>query len=250
MSGWSKKRLQEGALSALRTPENLPAPAKLVPVVHDPDMVTQREIAPADDASGIRVPESEAGEGDSRLTNRAIAEAQAGKAEGVHFLYVRYAPDVQRFVASLVKDHHEAEDITQNIFAKMMKAIKKLDAQEVPFGAWIMQVARNAALDSLRARRTAQVGEFGREDEETPPIETILGHDRALSQALALLPADQREVAVLRHIAGLTPVEIAVALKKSESSVHALDHRGRRTLQAMLAELNESQHALQELVDE
>jgi RNA polymerase sigma-70 factor (ECF subfamily) len=44
-------------------------------------------------------------------------------------------------------------------------------------------------------------------------------------------------VLVLRHIVGLTPVEIADTLGKSESSVHGLHHRGRRTLQSNLQEL-------------
>jgi RNA polymerase sigma-70 factor (ECF subfamily) len=249
MSGWSKKRLQEGALSALRTPENLPAPVKLVPAFPVPDAIDQREIVSTEGVSEMRPQESDARGENSRLARRAIAEAQAGEPEGVHFLYVRYALDVQRFVASLVKDDLEAENITQDIFAKLMKAIKKYDEREVPFAAWIMRVARNAALDSLRAKRKAGIGGSNEGNEEALSTE-ILGHDRALSQALALLPSDQREVLVLRHIVGFTPVEIATALQKSESWVHALHHRGRRTLQARLAELNERQHALQELVGE
>ena len=80
-------------------------------------------------------------------SRQAVERAKAGDTEGLHFLYVRYAPDVQRYVNSFVHDHHEAEDITQNIFAKLMKAINKYEQREVPFAAWIMRVARNAALD-------------------------------------------------------------------------------------------------------
>ena len=58
-----------------------------------------------------------------------------------------------------------------------------------------------------------------------------------LRHALELLPEDQREVLVLRHIVGLSPVEIAEALGRTESSVHGLHHRGRRTLQTNLTEL-------------
>ena len=60
---------------------------------------------------------------------------------------------------------------------------------------------------------------------------------RDLRQALEQLPEDQREVLILRHIAGLSPLEIAGTLQKSESSVHGLHHRGRRALQANLTEL-------------
>ncbi|MDX6603125.1 MAG: hypothetical protein QOF13_2327 [Solirubrobacterales bacterium] len=181
-------------------------------------------------------PEATASEpGNSRLVLEAIEHAQAGDGEGLHFLYVRYAPDVQRFVNSLVKDHHEAEDITQNIFAKLMKAINKYEPREVPFAAWIMRVARNAALDHLRARRAVPTEEVRLADSGQAQVGIDRGRD--LRHALEQLPEDQREVLVLRHIAGLSPVEIATTLKKSESSVHGLHHRGRRSLQEKLTEL-------------
>jgi RNA polymerase sigma-70 factor (ECF subfamily) len=78
----------------------------------------------------------------------------------------------------------------------------------------------------------------------------MLGTAISILAALERPPEDQREVLILRHLAGLTPVEIAATLEKSESSVHALHHRGRRTLQARLSELAEHQHALRELAGE
>jgi RNA polymerase sigma-70 factor (ECF subfamily) len=182
-----------------------------------------------------RLSENSSEAGNTRLVREAVKRAQAGEAEGLHFLYVRYAPDVQRFVNSLVKDHHEAEDITQNIFAKLMKAINKYEPREVPFAAWIMRVARNAALDHLRARRSIPSEEVRLADTGQAQVGVDRGRDLRL--ALEQLPEDQREVLILRHIAGLSPVEIAATLQKSESSVHGLHHRGRRTLQEKLTEL-------------
>ncbi len=171
----------------------------------------------------------------SRLVQRAVERAKAGDSEGLHFLYVSFASDVHRYVASVVHDHHEAEDITQNVFAKLMKAIKKYEQREVPFAAWIMRVARNAALDHMRAKRAIPTEEVRVVD--AGRAQTGLSRSQDLRRALEQLPDDQREVLVLRHIAGLTPVEIAATLEKTESSVHGLHHRGRRTLQAKLVEL-------------
>ena len=155
--------------------------------------------------------------------------------EALHFLYVRYAADVLRFVKSLVKDHHEAEDITQNVFIKLMTAIRKYEPREVPFSAWILRVARNAALDHLRARRMVPTEEVRAQEDDRSQI----GHERRgdLRQALEELPGEQREVLILRHIVGLSPVEIADVLGKTESSVHGLHHRGRLTLQSTLESL-------------
>jgi RNA polymerase sigma-70 factor (ECF subfamily) len=173
--------------------------------------------------------------GASNLTRDAVARAKVGDTEGIHYLYVRYADDVLRYVTGLVRDHHEAEDITQNVFAKLMTAIKKYEERAVPFDAWILRVARNAALDHLRAKRAIPTEEVRQTD--TGRAQTAQDRGRALRQALEELPEDQREVLVLRHIVGLSPLEIADTLDKSESSVHGLHHRGRRSLRANLSEL-------------
>lgn len=172
----------------------------------------------------------------TQLTQEAVARAKAGDSEGLYFLYVRYSDDVLRYVASFVRDHHEAEDITQNVFAKLMKAIKRYQQQQqVPFDAWILRVARNAALDHLRAKRAIPTEEVRVTDNGHAEVSHDRGH--ALREALEELPEDQREVLVLRHIVGLSPVEIAGTLNKSESSVHGLHHRGRRSLRASLVAL-------------
>lgn len=175
------------------------------------------------------------GNTDSQLTRRAISRAQEGDREAHHYLYVRYHPDVLRYVESVVKDHHEAEDITQNVFVKLTTAIGKYEPGEVPFAAWILRVARNAALDHLRARRMIPCEEIRVADSDHGRI----GHERRrdLRTALDQLPGDQREVLVLRHIVGLSPLEIAEALGKTESSIHGLHHRGRQRLRTALEDL-------------
>jgi RNA polymerase sigma-70 factor (ECF subfamily) len=166
------------------------------------------------------------------LVYEAVARAKEGDTSALHFLYVRYADDIRGYVGSIVRDPHEAEDITQNVFAKLMTAIVKYERREVPFAAWILRVARNVALDHVRARRQIPFAEVRTSDN---------GHDQVdferlecLREALRQLPEEQREVLLLRHIAGLTPGEIAERLGKSEGSVHGLHHRGRGVLQVAL----------------
>ena len=48
---------------------------------------------------------------------------------------------------------HEAEDVTQHVFAKLMTVIGKYEPRDVPFSAWILRVARNVAIDHMRQRR-------------------------------------------------------------------------------------------------
>ena len=170
------------------------------------------------------------------LTSEAAARAKAGDMSALDFLYVRFADDVCGYVDSIVRDHHAAEDITQNVFAKLMTAIQKYEPRDVPFAAWILRVSRNAALDYLRARRQIPVEEVRKDDEG----EEQIGFERSscLRDALWRLPEEQREVLVLRHLAGLSPSEIASRLGKTEGSIHGLHHRGRAALQHLLREMD------------
>ena len=170
-----------------------------------------------------------------RLLERAIARAKGGDTSALHYLYVRYADDVYRYIQSIVRDSHEAEDITHNVFAKLIFAIRKYEERAVPFSAWILRVARNAALDHLRARRMVPSEEVRTSDERSDEI--AFERCGCLKDALDRLPEAQREVLVLRHVVGLSPAEIAELLGKTESAIHGLHHRGRGALQMALREL-------------
>jgi RNA polymerase sigma-70 factor (ECF subfamily) len=170
-----------------------------------------------------------------RLTRLAVARAKEGDREAVRFLYVTYAHNVYGFVRSIVGDDHEAEDVTQHVFAKLMTAIGKYDERGVPFMAWLLRLSRNLAIDHLRANRLTPV-----ESVLDPDASSVADLDQrgAVRAALASLPRDQREVVVLRHVMGYKPGEIARRTGRTESSVHGLHHRGRRTLQRELRKLD------------
>ena len=181
----------------------------------------------------VRQPDSRT---NPELVSDAVTRAKAGDMGAIHFLYVRFADDVCGYVNSIVHDSHEAEDITQNVFAKLMKAIHKYEPREVPFAAWILRVARNAALDNLRSRRQIPFEEVRTDDDGHEQV----GFERSqcLRDALWRIPHEQREVLVLRHLAGLSPSEIATRLGKSEGSIHGLHHRGRGALRIALNEMD------------
>lgn len=171
---------------------------------------------------------------DERLLRDAVGRTKRGDRAGLGYLYLRFHGEVYRYVVLIVRDHHEAEDITHDVFARLTESIQRYEPQSVPFGGWIIRVARNASIDHLRAHRVLPTEDLPREESSEPTEPATAGAFRA---ALAELPPDQREVIVLRHIVGLSPPEIAKLLGRSESSVHALHNRGRRTIKARLAAL-------------
>ncbi len=167
---------------------------------------------------------------------RAVVRAQGGDMDAVDFLYLRYKNNVYGYVRSMLRDDHEAEDVTQQVFVKLMRVIGKYEPREVPFTSWILRVARNVALDHLRQRRpipAEEVFDASRAADDSH-------HERrwGLEQALETLPEDQRDVVVLRHLVGLTPGEIAERLGRSEASIHGLHHRARLALRRELVNIH------------
>jgi len=168
------------------------------------------------------------------LVALAIAHAKEGDISALHFLYVRYVEDLHRYVMSIVHDDHEAEHITRGVFVKLMSAVHCYEQRDGPFAAWLLRMARTAALDSPRALQTAS-------NEDLPTRDDVQEHvgfarPQRLKHALEGLPHEQREVLILRHIAGLTPREIAKRLDKTENSIHGLYQGGRNALTAALEE--------------
>jgi len=167
-----------------------------------------------------------------RETTNAVLRAQAGDRDAIRFLYLRYKDNVYGYVLSFVRDQHEAEDITQQVFLKLISVIPKYRAREVPFTSWLLRVARNVALDHIRRRRSLLCEEVYDATHETGH----LGDDcrRGLEHALGSLSDEQRNVIVLRHLVGLTPGEIANRMGRTESSIHGLHHRARQALKREL----------------
>jgi RNA polymerase sigma-70 factor, ECF subfamily len=172
-----------------------------------------------------------------RKTNLAVARAKEGDRDALRFLYVSYSHNIYGYVRSIVRDDHEAEDVTQHVFAKLMTTIGKYDDRGVPFFAWLLRMARNVAIDHLRANRLTPIETLPESGSES---DSDIGQVQTVREALAALPEEQREVVVLRHVIGLTPGEIADRLGRTESSIHGLHHRGRRALQRELVALETS----------
>ena len=171
-----------------------------------------------------------------RLVRAAVTRAKAGDPEAVRFLYVTYAGNVYSYVRTIVRHHHDAEDVTQQVFAKLLSRIDRYEPRQAAFASWLLRMAHNVAIDLLRTRRAIPAEDVqsleARADEAAPE------RARCLREAMDHLPDDQRRVVVMRHVMGLSPAEIAIELGRSASSVNGLHHRGRRALREELAQLD------------
>ena len=167
---------------------------------------------------------------------RVIAKAKLGDSDAIRWLYVHFGDNVYGYARSILRDEHEAEDIRQQVFARLITSIGRYEERSVPFSAWLLRVTHNMSIDHLRRRRPVLVEEARAVDERFDNRGRELSE--ALTEALAELPDVQRDVIVLRHVAGYSPTEIAERLGKSEDSIHGLHHRGRRALKQALTRMD------------
>ena len=154
-----------------------------------------------------------------------VRGAQRGSASDLEALFRAYWPRAHRAAYLVVHDAALAEDIAQEAFLAAIRNLDRFDRRR-PFGPWLHRIVVNRAIDAARAR--ALRGEL--ELHEGAAAAELERPDRAVLEALAGLPPDQRGLIVLRHLLGYTPGEIAGLLDLPRGTVNS---RLRRGLDAM-----------------
>ena len=178
-----------------------------------------------------------------QISKSLIARAKAGDSAAVGVLYDTYQADVFRFLYYRVGERQTAEDLTAEVFIKMIHALPQYRLQEnKPFRAWLMTITRNTAIDHHRRGKhkdhlTLDEGLVETAESTESQVERSLtgGH---LEKALLTLTIDQREVVIFRILGEVPIAEVAQILNKSETAVKALQRRGLQSLRKTLTEWN------------
>lgn len=167
-----------------------------------------------------------------------MAAAQRGDGEAYDRLLHSILPRLRSFVAARTRDPGIAEDVVQNVLLKIHKA-RHTYRQERPFGPWLRAIARNTAIDALRARgvkrkREVPLSEIELADTSNPEPGLPRGLSPVLERALAELPAGQREALELMHLRQLSSEEAARELGISPVAVRVRAHRAYKALRGKL----------------
>ena len=169
--------------------------------------------------------------------------AREGSAEAFAELVRRFERPVFGLVVRLVRDPALAEDLAQEVFLRAWRALPAFDPER-RFASWLLRIAHNAAIDSLRRRRAGFLlpleppGEDEGRDREiadpaaVDPEARAVGRDlaHALERALARLRPEYRSALLLRFQRQLAYEEIAEVLGLPLGTVKTFLHRGRAEL--------------------
>jgi RNA polymerase sigma-70 factor (ECF subfamily) len=168
-----------------------------------------------------------------------IQQYLKGDGKSLEILVKKYIKLIYGFSYKNVGNSEEAEDITQEVFVKVWKNIKKFD-QKKSFKPWIFQIAKNTSIDYLRKKRSVPFSRFENEKGQNVLAENIaakplnlienFSDKRVLEEALQALPEKEQKVINLRHRDGMSFREIAEVLGES---INTIKSRYRRTLKVL-----------------
>ena len=170
---------------------------------------------------------------------RLVERAQRGERDAFEELYVIHFDRIFGYLQLSVGNRHDAEDLTNQTFIRMLESIDRFGWRSVPFSAWLFRIAHNLAMDHFRAGRRWQPERSRR---RMPPRSSHLPRTRrstgsADDRMLRLidgLSGDQRQVLTLKFGFDFSNAEVAAILGKTEGAVKALQHRAFATLQRSL----------------
>jgi RNA polymerase sigma-70 factor (ECF subfamily) len=149
----------------------------------------------------------------------------------VELIWDRYARDLFAFLQASLCSKHDAEDVLQTVFVRIVRKRRHL-AEARSLDAYVYTIARHEAAGFLRQRRRRSASDAWLETEEAPGDKTDLAEE--LQAALTRLPQAQREIVVLKVYRDKTFREIAESLKLSLNTVASRYRYGMEKLRALL----------------
>ena len=168
-----------------------------------------------------------------------VSRAQSGDRDAFGELYERLSPKVYSYLYyHLNARTHLAEDLTEEVFIKVLEKLGRYQDRGLPFSAWVFRIAHNHLIDHVRAQPRQGVLSIDDchdlpEQQAERTLELALTHTE-LARAIGHLTPDQRRVVVLRFLQGLSTAETARALGKTEDAVKKLQSRGLQVLKKNL----------------
>ena len=152
-------------------------------------------------------------------------------------LFDRYQIPLYNFFLRLTIDKPASEDLTQNLFYRVIRYRQSYQPAQGTFRTWLYRMARNIYADHYKQRQKdpGQLPEAGAEEEGPADHNAGYSEDdyQRLDEALALLPPDQREILVLSRYQGLKYEEISKIKDLSVGAIKVQVFRAIRQLRSL-----------------
>jgi RNA polymerase sigma-70 factor (ECF subfamily) len=175
----------------------------------------------------------------SQELRRLVEQAQRGDRHAVEELYLLHFDRIYSYLHMSVGNRHDAEDLTTQVFVKMLESIGNFRWRSAPFSAWLFRIAHNLAMDHFRANKRWQLEE---EVPEPDPGEGSAAEEEALEsigrqsmlQLIEKLSPEQQQVLTLKFVFNFSNADAATILDKTDGAIKSLQHRALASLQRQL----------------
>jgi RNA polymerase sigma-70 factor (ECF subfamily) len=176
--------------------------------------------------------------------DRSAVEAARRDSRRFEPLYRKYVGQVYSFAAYELRDHHAAEDVTEQVFLQALRGLPDFEERGAgpasTFRVWLFQIARRVLANEHRRRaRHPQASLDAALDVSAAgldPAALAASSDEARRawHAIGRLPTERRRVLTLRFVEEMSTPEIAGVMGRSEGAVRVLIHRALRAVAAEL----------------
>jgi RNA polymerase sigma-70 factor (ECF subfamily) len=177
---------------------------------------------------------------DDALIRRAQALDPGALAE----LYDRHFDGIYRYLFTRVRHQADAEDLTEQVFLKMVDSIERYRPRGVAFSSWLYRIAHNLLVDRYRraGREAVELTDQVRDirPHADPAAMAQSSEDRfRLLEAIHRLTPEQQQVITMRFIDNLDVDEIARLTRRRPGAIHSMQHRALASLYRFLLEREE-----------
>jgi RNA polymerase sigma-70 factor, ECF subfamily len=156
-------------------------------------------------------------------------------------LYDRHFDGIYRYLYTRVRHQADAEDLTEQVFLKMVDSIHRFRPRGVPLSSWLYRIAHNLLVDRYRRAGREAVELSDRIRDTSPQADPAMLLQRTeerqrLFDAFRRLTPEQQRVIALRFIDRLDVDVIAQMMNRRPGAIHSMQHRALASLQRFLYE--------------
>ncbi|QPC84565.1 sigma-70 family RNA polymerase sigma factor [Phototrophicus methaneseepsis] len=181
------------------------------------------------------------------VSHRIIRQAQRGDRKAISQIYQAYVDQIYRYIAYRVGNTQDAEDITTEVFIKMIEALPTYKITGAPFEAWLYRMASARVIDMRRKsnRHTQEeLADHFASSHPLPEQEVLTEEEHSeLQAAFFTLSEEDQDVLYLRFVEHYSHKQVADVLGRSVTAVKSAQHRALNRLADLLGQ-NKVRHYL------
>jgi RNA polymerase sigma-70 factor, ECF subfamily len=171
-------------------------------------------------------------------TPHIIQRAKKGDTEAITALYQQYAPVIYRYIAYRTPTTTDAEDLTAEVFLKMVEGLPAYRLRGVPFEAWLYRIAAARIADFYRRKKP--ISELSESLTDSKPLpEDALQNAQELDNLRGVLrqfSEDEQNILILRFVERKSHKDVAEIMGKSITAVKSAQHRALIQLAGLFGE--------------